>query len=185
MIGKFFKLVGNVIKAAIALVFLGVLAYGAYFAWRVNDMLDKPMPGEAQRYAPGLTFREFWDSRLEQKRAWDDKLEAAGYKRACEKSQNRLAQRAVIADYLTVKGLRAHEGNAAYRAAAEKRQFSKFPADEILYGDNFFAAWWETYSNSVWWFFANDKGMPLFDRNPTRVCSTTLPVHNAQQANGQ
>ena len=57
MIGKLFGLIGKLIGLALLALVVGVVALAGYFYYKSGEPMQV---AQAQRIAPGITFREFW-----------------------------------------------------------------------------------------------------------------------------
>jgi len=57
MIGKLFTLIGKLIGLALLALVVGVVALAGYFYIKSGEPMQV---AEAQRLAPGITFREYW-----------------------------------------------------------------------------------------------------------------------------
>jgi hypothetical protein len=65
---KFFNLIGQVLLLGLVVLLSGALYVGGYFYVKSGEPMTV---AEAQQRAPGITFRDFWASRVEQWRAHD------------------------------------------------------------------------------------------------------------------
>ena len=79
----FWKAISKLFGLVLLAVVLGVIALGGYFWYKSGQPMQVE---EAQRMAPGITFRDFWQSRVEQWKDWDDELRTVGKNGACENS---------------------------------------------------------------------------------------------------
>ena len=59
----FWKAISKLFGLVLLAVVLGVIALGGYFWYKSGQPMQVE---EAQRMAPGITFRDFWQSRVEQ-----------------------------------------------------------------------------------------------------------------------
>jgi len=70
MIGKLFDLIGKLIGLALLAAVVGVLALAGYFYYKSGELMQV---AEAQRIAPGITFREYWRYQYSNWKQADDK----------------------------------------------------------------------------------------------------------------
>ena len=80
MIGKLFDLIGSLIGLALMALVVGVMSLAGYLYYKS----DQPMQvAEAQRIAPGITFREYMQFTHSVWEQADDKVVAQGDNRSC------------------------------------------------------------------------------------------------------
>ena len=174
MITKLFNLLGKILLTGMILLLFGLLYVGAYF-WQKSG---QPMSvAESQKIAPGLTFRDFWASRVEQWRYWDDEKEKAGLPRTCESNAYVMSTWRLFASGGLVAMMRANQNNPDYiheRIEANNRAIAP---DDILYNAFYIDAWWVQVEVGSWWAYSNDPGFPGGPKlNHRRTCSTTYPT---------
>jgi hypothetical protein len=170
MIGK---LIGKFLGFTLLAGVVGVLVIAGYFWYKSGQ----PMQVEkAQRIAPGITFREFWGSRVKQWTYWDEELKAVGQKGPCLNTGYIMFTFRLISSGPFVADLRAHQHDAKYTHAVIDANNGAVPSNELLYESNFFDAWWATVEEANWWAIAHDSGFPVKELNQRRACSTTYPV---------
>jgi len=171
MFGKIVsKLFGFVLLAGL----LGSLAIVGYFWYKSGQPMQVE---EAQRRVPGITFREFWASRVEQWEKWDDELKAVGRKGSCvETSTTMIILRAITAGPL-VANLRSHQYDEEYIRKLVAANNGAVPPENLLYESGFFDAWWATIEEVNWWAYADyPGGFPVKELGQRHVCSTTYPM---------
>jgi len=170
MIGKLIgKLFGLIVLGSV----LGILGLGGYFWYKSGQPMQVE---EAQRRAPGITFLEFWQSRVEQWKKWDDELKSVGKNGACENSGYVFFAMRAIASGPFVADLRAHEQDAQYTRKLVDANNGVVPPNDLLYEKGFIEAWWSMVEYSTWHEYAHDPGLPLKALNQRRACSTTYPT---------
>ncbi len=175
----FWKVIGKLFELAILTAVLGVIALGGYF-WRKSG---QPMQvDEAQRMVPGITFREFWQSRVEQWQYWDGELKNVGKNGACENSGYLFFAIRAVASGPFVADLRSHELDAEYTQKKVQNNNGVVPPDELLYEASFLDAWWSMIEHSAWHQYAHDPGFPVKELGQRRACSTT---YSTSAANGK
>lgn len=175
MITKLLNLLGKLLLAGMILLLFGMLYVGAYF-WQKSG---QPMSvAEAQKMAPGLTFRDFWASRVTQWRYWDDEKEKAGLPRTCESNAYVMT---VIFDFgfsgVFVADMRAHVNDIELTRKKLDENNNVAPSPDILYGSSFLDAWWAQTEEGSWWRYGQHSGFPGGPKlNHRRACSNTYPT---------
>ena len=170
MIGKLIsKLIGFIFLACA----LALLAIPAYFWYRSGQPMQVKA---AQQIAPGITMREFWASRVEQWKQWDDELKRVGKNGACESGGTIFFVIRSVASGPFVLDLRNHQADEKYTRSLVKGNNNVVPPDELLYENNLIDAWWAMIEESTWYEYANEKGYPVRELGQQRVCSTTYPI---------
>jgi hypothetical protein len=179
LMGFISGLLGKLILLVLAFLLAGVLYVGAYFYVKSGEPMTV---AEAQRRAPGLTFRDFWASRVEQWRLSDDEQEKAGVRRSCEPVNTgvqslRLAYTAFEVFRMRINGpeysekLLAGLGNSA-------------PSLESIHQAAYTDAVWSTFEAGAWWQLSSSPGFPGGPKlNHRRVCVTTYPTPADVSAN--
>jgi hypothetical protein len=182
MIAKFFNLIGQVLLLGLVVLLSGALYVGSHFYVKSGEPMTV---AEAQQRAPGITFRDFWASRVEQWRAWDDEQLAAGIpRRTCEPlGTGFTAWRTVIAVPFVAHARLVGQGSDEYYDNLLKSGNSYIPSKELLYDGPFLDAAWSAFELGSWWQFANHPGIPKKELNQRRACSTTYPTPADVSAN--
>ncbi len=146
MIGKLFDLIGSLIGLALV---VGVMSLAGYFYYKS----DQPMQvAEAQRIAPGITFREYMQFQYDGWKQLDDKSVADGDNRSCVLvygAMNHVA--ALFFAPLEVNHYRAIRGTPAFAQYVEYLNGNP-PPDELLSNPwwKLPEAYWWQYENAVW-----------------------------------
>lgn len=174
------KLISNVILAGLAAVVVGLLYVGGYFWVKSGEPMTV---AESQMMAPGLTFRDFWASRVEQWRASDDNSEAIGKARGCEPSSTGPTGVRMFLTMLWVFDVQ-RQGDLEY-SRKFVAQFDQYAPDpEYLLEASYLDAVWATFEGGVWQQWADSPGYPGGpERNHKRVCVTTYPTPADVSAN--
>jgi hypothetical protein len=152
MIAKFFNLIGQLVMWSLVVLLSGVLYVGGYFYVKSGEPMTV---AEAQRRAPGITFRDFWSSRVEQWRAHDVKFaEVKDRQGGCEPLGTAFtAWRTVKAvPFVIQTRLAIQEEDYDQWNKANK---NLLPSKELLYDGPFLDAAWEFFEAGSWWQFAN------------------------------
>lgn len=174
------KLISNAILAVMAAVVVGLLYVAGYFWVKSGEPMTV---AESQALAPGLTFRDFWASRVEQWRASDDEKEAVGVGRGCEPSGKEIFYGRFVMTIPTVFMVRQTgdlENSRDFVA-----QFDQYAPDpEYLLEASYLDAVWAIYEAGVWQQFADHPGFPGGPKlNHKRTCVTTYPTPADVSAN--
>ncbi len=169
----FWKAISKLAGLLLLTVVLGVLALAGYF-WHKSG---QPMQvEEAQRMVPGITFREFWQSRMEQWKYWDDELRNAGGNGACVNSGYVFFTFRALASVPFVIDLRMHEQDSEYTEKLININNGVVPPNQLLYDANMPDAWWSMIEHSAWHQYADSPGFPVKELGQRRACSTTYPT---------
>lgn len=174
------KLISNAILAVMAAVVVGLLYVAGYFWVKSGEPMTV---AESQALAPGLTFRDFWASRVEQWRADDDKSEAVGKGRGCEPAGTGATSVRMFLTMLWVFDVQ-RQGDLEY-SREFLSQFREYaPEPEYLLEASYLDAVWATFEGGVWKQFSDHPGSPGGpERNHERRCVTTYPTPADVSAN--
>jgi hypothetical protein len=168
MIGFVFGLLGKLLLLSLVVLFVGVLYVGAYFYVKSGEPMTV---AEAQQRAPGLTFRDFWASRVEQWEAKDDQKEKTGSRRTCKFSATgviliRIPNHALLA-------LIMREKNDSEYSRKILAGLNNPPSVEAIHNAPYLDAVWAILEAEAWHGFA--KGI--------RGCETIYPTPADVSAN--
>ncbi len=172
-------LLGKLILLVLAVLLAGVLYVGAYFYVKSGEPMTV---AESQRRAPGLTFRDFWASRVEQWRLSDDEKEKAGARRTCELS----------ATGVLLVRIPAYNALALIMRAKNDPEYSRKllagannpPPVETIHNAPYLDAVWALLEAESWGVFSDHPGFPGGPKlNHRRVCVTTYPTPADVSAN--
>lgn len=183
LMGFVFGLLGKLILLGLAVLLAGLLYVGAYFYVKSGEPMTV---AEAQRLAPGLTFRDFWATRVEQWRYWDRELENAGKNGgACEVPATGLTvYRAFVSVPFVLQARAAHQNDPEYDRQLRLRNNNAIPPAEILYDAPLLDAAWAEFEEGAWWSFADHPGYPGGpELNHRRMCLTIHPTPADVSAN--
>jgi hypothetical protein len=169
----FWKAISKLFGLVLLTVVLGVMALGGYFWYKSGQPMQVE---EAQRMVPGITFREYWQSRMEQWEYWDGELRNAGGNGACVNTGKIMFAYRLVTAAPFVADLRAHRQDTNYTEKKIRANNGAVPPAELLYDNNFFDAWWATIEKLNWWAFSHDPGFPVKALGQRRACSTTYPT---------
>jgi len=146
MIGK---LIGKLVVWGLLAIVIGVIALGGYFYYKAGQPMQVD---EAQRLAPGITYREFWADRVQQWREIDDQKEAQGKGRSCVLVPTLMLPVMYAGSIYEVSYIRIYRGTKD--AEYFLRSISNImPPDELIYGPwwKLPNAWWWQIENMSWW----------------------------------
>jgi hypothetical protein len=168
------KLIERIAVLTLLVGVVGSLAILGYF-WHKSG---QPMQvAEAQAMVPGITFREFWASRVEQWEAWDDELRAVGRNGSCVETGTTMFVLRAITSGPFVADLRNHRFDEEFIRKLVDANNGVVPPENLLYNNSFFEAWWATIEEINWWAYADyPGGFPVKELNQRHACSTTYPT---------
>lgn len=178
---KFFAIVMLILAAPPVL-------WGAYVYANFYVRSGEPMTvAEAQRRAPGLTFRDFWASRERQWAEDSEKLESVGSDIRCRISLERafLVRHAVRSMMDAAHFYSRQDEDARMQLYAESIKMDQpaypWPTYEQIYGESLMDAAWTMFEAYAWRFYANHTGRP--NRDFHRICATSFPTPADVSAN--
>jgi hypothetical protein len=173
MIAKFFNLIGQLVLWSLVAAFAGILYVGGYFYVKSGEPMTV---AEAQQRAPGITFRDFWGSRVEYARYWDEKLSEAGVpNKVCEPTITGItAWRTVIAVPFVVQTRLTTTIEDYDRVNRANKNL--LPDKELLYNGPLLDAAWAEFESGSWWQFANYSGTPSNKVPGGRMCKNSYPT---------
>jgi hypothetical protein len=175
----FWKAISKLFGLVLLAVVLGVIALGGYFWYKSGQPMQVE---EAQRMAPGITFREFREDRIRQWNKWDEELRAVGKNGACASSES----------YFWITGITIGFKDTLYMRSirddlAALRKF-RVANNGIIIPDKYLNGSWLTFPDAYWWYvensfwyqYSHDPGFPVKALNQRRACSTTYPTQKAE-----
>lgn len=181
LVGFVFGQLGKLILLALVVLLSGVLYVGAYFYQKSGEPMTVP---EAQQHAPGLTFRDFWVSRVEQWEYWDAELKSVDKGSSCKFIATGVTiWRSIIATPFVLQMRAAGQDNLEYYNQIRALNNNAIPSPEILYDAPLLDAAWTQFEIGGWWAFANNPGSPSKALNQRRACSTQYPTPADVSAN--
>jgi len=146
MIRKLFGLIGKLISLALLTAVVGVLALAGYFYYKSGEPMQV---AEAQRIAPGITLREYWQYTHAVWEKADDKAVLNGDNRSCVLIYGIFDPIiGFISVPFQVNHFRAIRGTPAF-AQYVKHLNGNVPPDDLL-----FTPWWNLPS-IYWWEYEN------------------------------
>jgi hypothetical protein len=170
----FWKAIRTLFGLLLLTVVLGVITLAGYFWYKSGQPMQVE---EAQRMVPGITFREFWQSRVEQWDAWNVELVAIGKRGSCGSSARHFFIPTLVLSVGDLAYMRTYQ-NADELDAFVTQNNGIIPPDELIFGAVWKlpdALWW--YFENVYWFrYAQDSGFPVKALGQQRACSTTYPT---------
>lgn len=171
MIGFVFGLFGKLLLLSLAVLLSGALYVGAYFYQKSGEPMTV---AEAQQRAPGLTFRDFWASRVAQWEYWDAEQEKVGKGRSCVSVGTgfTIYRAAVALPYV----LQVRAAGREYYDREQRNNNYSLPGPDVLYDAPVLDAAWASFEGATWWSFSNHPGSPVKELNQRRSCSTQYPT---------
>jgi hypothetical protein len=170
----FWKVISKIMTIAVLGFIIGLVALGGYFWYKSGQPMQVE---EAQRMVPGITFRDFWQSRVEQWDAWNAELITIGKRGSCGSSARHFFIPTLVFSAGDLAYMRTHQ-NTEELDAFVTRNNGIIPPDELIFGPIWKlpdALWW--YFENVYWFrYAQDSGFPVKALGQRRACSTTYPT---------
>ena len=149
MFAKLIGFVGKIFALGFLALAVVILALGGYFYYKSGQPMQV---AAAQRLAPGITYQEFWQDRVEQWAKIDDQKAAQGKGRACVIVPTMMLPMMYAGSVYEVIYLRTHRGTK--EAADFLQSISNIiPPDNLIYGPWWKlpdAAWWQI-ENMSWW----------------------------------
>ncbi|MCX6083141.1 MAG: hypothetical protein NTW32_26740 [Chloroflexi bacterium] len=146
MIGKLFGLIGKLIGLALLALIVGVVALAGYFYYKSGEPMQV---AEAQRLAPGITLREYWQFTHAVWEKADDKSVSDGNNRSCVLVYGIVDP---IVGFFSVpfqvNHFRAIRGTPAFANYAEYLN-GNVPPDKLLS-----SSWW-MLPEAYWWQYEN------------------------------
>ena len=143
------KLIGRLIILGVVAGVISVVALAGYFYYKSGQPMQV---AQAQRLAPGITYQEFWQDRVQQWTKIDDQKAAQGKGRSCAVVPTLMLPMMYGGSIYEVNYLRTH------RNTKEAAQFLRsinniIPPDELIYGPLWKLpdAWWWQIENMSWW----------------------------------
>ena len=167
------KLIERLFVLALVVGVVGSLVIVGYFWYKSGQPMQV---AEAQRRVPGITFREFWASRMEQWEKWDAELKGVGKNGACVDTGYFMFVYRLVLSGPFVANMRAHQNDIEYTKARIEANNGAVPPAELLYETSFLDAWWAEIEEVNWWAYAHDPGFPVKALNQRRACSTQYPT---------
>jgi hypothetical protein len=80
MFAKLITFIGKILAYGFLVLIIAIVALGIYFFYKSGQPMQV---AEAQRIAPGITYQEFWQDRIQRWTEIDDQKVAQGKGRAC------------------------------------------------------------------------------------------------------
>lgn len=179
LMGFISGLLGKLILLGLAVLLAGVVYVGAYFYVKSGEPMTV---AESQLLAPGLTFRDFWASRMVQWETFSEWDEVRNH--SCSALPTGITiYRTLIATPFVLQA-RAHRDDPEYDRQLRIISNNAIPPAEILYHAPLLDAAWATFEEWSWWQFADHPGFPGGPKlNHIRVCMTTYPTPADVSAN--
>jgi len=174
MIGKLFGLIGKLIGMALMAAVVGVLALAGYFYYKSGEPMQV---AEAQRIAPGITFREYWRYQYDAWKESDAKSVLSGDNGGCIPVYgifNPLAGFILVP--LEVNHYRAILGTPAFAQYVEYLN-GNVPPNVLLS-----APWWKL-PEAYWWQYENAIWLNSYQLGGTCHTRPLTPSAHSQTDN--
>lgn len=149
MFSKLIALFGKILVWGFIALILSIVALGGYFLYKSGQPMQV---AAAQHLAPGITYREFMQDRIQRWTEIDDTNAAQGKGRACVTVPILMLPMMYGGSIYEVSYLQTH------RNTKEGDQFLRsisniIPPDELIYGTwwKLPDAWWWQIENMSWW----------------------------------
>lgn len=156
MFSKLSGLFGKILFWGFVVLVVCIIALGGYFYYKSGQPMQV---AAAQRLAPGITYQEFLQDRIQRWTQIDDKSAAQGKGRACVIVPVLMLPMMYGGSIYEVIYLQTH------RNTKEAKQFlhsisNIIPPDELIYGSfwKFPDAWWWQIENMSWWNYYRPQG---------------------------
>jgi hypothetical protein len=146
------KFFGKLISLVLLVIAVALVSLVGYFYYKSSQPMQVE---EAQRLAPGITYREFWADRVKHWKEIDDKKVAAGKGRACVLSGYIMSATWIYpGSIINVTRVHNHPNTNRSKMIIEGVQ-GIMPPDDILYGSIWKLpdAWWWEIENMTWYYF--------------------------------
>jgi hypothetical protein len=146
------KIIGKLIILGLVAVVASVVALGGYFYYKSGQPMQV---AQAQHLAPGITYQEFWQDRLQQWTKIDDQKAAQGKGRACVISGNVMLSTWILTgSFINVFRVHTNPGTPLAKSIITSVE-GIMPPDDLLYGPwwKLPDAWWWEIENMSWYFF--------------------------------
>ncbi len=152
MFSKLIAFFGKVIAYGFIALIISIAALGGYFFYKSGQPMQV---AAAQRLAPGITYREFWQDRIQRWNEIDDQKAAQGKGRACVISGHVMLSTWVLTgSVINVSRVHINPGTSTAKSIITSVK-GIMPPDELLYGPwwKLPDAWWWEIENMSWYFF--------------------------------
>lgn len=152
MFARLIGLIGKIFAYGFLALVVGILALGGYFYYKSGQPMQV---AAAQRLAPGITYREFWQDRVDQWTKIDDQKVAQGKGRACVTSGYIMTFTWILpGSFINVARIHFNPNTPLAKSIISSVK-GVVPPDALLYGPwwNLPDAWWWETENMSWYFF--------------------------------
>jgi hypothetical protein len=144
--------VGRIFVSGLLAVAVGVMALGGYFYYKAGQPMQV---AAAQRFAPGITYREFWADRIQRWNEIDDQKVSQGKGKACVITGHVMLSTWILPGSI-FNVTRIHNNPKTKLAESIiKSVRGIIPPDNLLYGSisELPNAWWWEIENMSWYYF--------------------------------
>lgn len=150
MFAKLIAFIGKIFAYGFLALVVGILALGGYFYYKSGQPMQV---AAAQRLAPGITYREYWQDRVAQWTKIDDQKAAQGKGRACVITGHVTFVYWLWGSIYNVIRVHSNPGTAKAKSIIDGVN-GIMPPDDLLYGPwwKLPDAWWWEIENMSWYF---------------------------------
>ena len=151
MFAKMIAFIGKMLVYSFLVLIVGIVALGGYFIYKSGQPMQV---AQAQRLAPGITYQEFWQDRVQQWSKIDDQKAAQGKGRSCVIGPLLLQPWLYISGIMEVNYVRANKGSKEAQKLIQQIN-GIIPPDELIYGPwwKLPDAWWWQIENGTWFHY--------------------------------
>lgn len=151
MFSKLIVFLGKILVWFFLALVISIVALGGYFYYKSGQPMQVVA---AQRLAPGITYQEFWQDRLQRWSKIDDEKAAQGKGRSCVITPLLLQPWLYISGIMEVNYVRAHKGSEEAKKLIQEIN-GIIPPDDLIYGPwwKLPDAWWWQIENGTWFHY--------------------------------
>jgi len=152
MFAKLIAFIGKILAYSFLALIIGIVALGGYFTYKSGQPMQV---AQAQRLAPGITYQEFWQDRIQRWTEIDDQKAAQGKGRACVITGHVMISTWIFpGSIFNVTRVHTNPGTSLAKSIITSVN-GIMPPDDLLYGSwwKLPDAWWWEIENMSWYFF--------------------------------
>jgi hypothetical protein len=161
MFSRLIGLFGKILFWGFIALVISIITLGGYFFYKSGQPMQV---AAAQRLAPGITYQEFWQDRIQQWNKIDDQHEAQGKGRGCITSGYIMVSTWIFpGSFINVT--RVHNNpNTPLAKSIIISVKGIMPPDDLLYGPwwKLPNAWWWEIENMSWYFFYRPSARAVY-----------------------
>lgn len=151
MFSKLIGLFGKILFWGFIALVISIVTLGGYFFYKSGQPMQV---AEAQRIAPGITYREFWQDRIQRWAELDDQKKSQGKGSACVIGPILLQPWLFISGITEVSYVRLNRGTEKATKLIQEIN-GIIPPDDLIYGPFWKLpdAWWWQIENGTWFHY--------------------------------